>query len=75
LPLLYLVLPTNSGAEESSGWKLLSMAKPPMVAQFQKDFFPRSRWVVEDGWLQCLGNGAADIITDAQFDDFELEWE
>jgi Domain of Unknown Function (DUF1080) len=36
--------------------------------------------VVEDGWLHCLGKGGGskgggDIISDAEFNDFELQWE
>jgi len=41
---------------------------------------PVDNWVVEDGLLTCLGKtGGADIggdiVTDQEFDNFELEWE
>ena len=46
---------------------------------FKKQSFPDKGWVVEDGWLHCLGKGGnkggGDIITDAEFGDFDLEWD
>jgi hypothetical protein len=37
--------------------------------------FPSKAWVAEDGWLHCLGKAGGDIISDAEFNDFELQWE
>ena len=47
---------------------------------FKKQSFPNQGWVVADGWLHCLGKGGGnkgggEIISDAQFKDFELQWE
>ena len=42
---------------------------------FKKKSFPEKGWQVEDGWLHCLGKGGGDVISDGQFDDFELTWE
>ncbi len=46
---------------------------------FKKQTFPAQGWDVQDGWLHCLGKGGnkggGDIITDAEFGDFELEWD
>ena len=33
------------------------------------------RWRVHDGVLELLAAGGGDIVSEAQFDDFELEWE
>jgi hypothetical protein len=42
---------------------------------FKKTDFPAKGWVIEDGWLHCLGQKGGDIITDGEFDNFELEWD
>ncbi len=46
---------------------------------FKKETFPSQGWLIEDGWLHCLGKGGGkgggDIISDAEFGDFELEWD
>src|SRR5439155_18238105 len=41
----------------------------------RKESFPAQGWVVEDGWLHGLGKGDGDIITDGEFENFDLEWE
>ena len=65
-----------SGDEKAQGWKLLFDGSSTRGwRSFKKDSFPPNRWVVEDGWLHCLGKGGGEIISDAEFDDFELEWE
>src|ERR1039458_9785438 len=62
--------------EKSAGWKLLFDGKTTQGWRtFKKQTFPDKGWVVEDGWLHCLGKGGGDIITDAEFNDFELQWE
>jgi hypothetical protein len=62
--------------EKAAGWKLLFDGKTPEGWRtFKKQSFPGKGWVVEDGWLHCLGKGGGDIITDAEFDDFELQWD
>ena len=47
---------------------------------FKKQSFPNQGWVVADGWLHCLGKGGGnkgggEIVSDAEFNDFELQWE
>ena len=65
-----------SAREKAAGWKLLFDGKTTEGWRtFKKQSFPEKGWVVEDGWLHCLGKGGGDIITDAEFDDFELQWE
>ena len=62
--------------EKAAGWRLLFDGKTTHGwRSFKKPSFPDQGWRVEDGWLHCLGKGGGDIITDAQFDDFELQWE
>ncbi|MCX6925785.1 MAG: DUF1080 domain-containing protein [Verrucomicrobia bacterium] len=67
--------------EKSAGWGLLFDGKTTQGwRSFKKQSFPDKGWVVEDGWLRCLGKGGGnkgggDIITVAEFDDFELQWE
>ncbi len=62
--------------EKAAGWKLLFDGKTTEGWRtFKKESFPAKGWVVEDGWLHCLGNGGGDIISDAEFGDFELQWE
>ncbi len=65
-----------TAAEKRAGWKLLFDGQNTTGwRSFKKQTFPSQGWVVEGGWLHCLGKGGGDIITDAEFDDFELQWE
>ena len=62
--------------EKAGGWKLLFDGKSlEGWRSFKKDSAPSKGWVVEDGWLHCLGKGGGDILTEREFDDFELQWE
>jgi hypothetical protein len=67
--------------EKAAGWKLLFDGQSTQGWRcFRKQSFPDKGWVVEDGWLHCLGKGSGnkgggDIITDDEFGDFELQWE
>ncbi len=62
--------------EEAAGWKPLLDGKTTQGWRtFRKHSFPAQGWVVEDGWLHCLGKDGGDIISDAEFDDFEVQWE
>ncbi len=65
-----------TGEEKAAGWKLLFDGKTTEGWRtFKKQTFPAKGWVVEEGWLHCLGKGGGDIISDAEFGDFELQWE
>ncbi len=89
LPLVAALAPMLAAAqvnqltdpETAAGWKLLFDGKDTQGwRSFRQQSFPDKGWVVEAGWLHCLGKGGGDkgggdIITDAEFDDFELEWE
>jgi hypothetical protein len=62
--------------EESAGWQPLFDGKTTTGwRSFGKQSFPEKAWVVEDGWLHCLGKAVGDIITASEFSDFELQWE
>jgi hypothetical protein len=63
-------------SEKAAGWRFLFDGKSTQGwRSFKKQSFPAKGWVVEDGWLHCLGKGGGDIITGAQFNDFELQWD
>ena len=65
-----------SDAEKAAGWKLLFDGKSTQGwHSFKKQSFPEKGWVVEDGWLHCLGQHGGDIISDAEYDSFELRWD
>ena len=70
--------PANQLSEEerAAGWKLLFDGKTTQGWRtFKQQSFPDKGWVVEDGWLHCLGKGGGnkgggEIISDDQFNDF-----
>lgn len=62
--------------EKAEGWKLLFDGKTTRGWHtFKKETFPAKGWVVEDGWLHCLGQHGGDIVSDGEYDQFELSWE
>jgi hypothetical protein len=62
--------------EKAGGWTLLFDGSTTAGWQtFHTGHFPAKGWEVQDGWLHCLGKGGGDIVSDAQFDDFELQWD
>jgi len=62
--------------EKAAGWKLLFDGQTTHGWHtFKTQAFPSHGWEVADGWLHCLGNGGGDVISDAEFNDFELEWD
>ncbi len=62
--------------EKAAGWKLLFDGQTTHGwHSFKKDTFPAKGWVVEDGWLHCLGERGGDVVSEGQYDQFELEWE
>jgi hypothetical protein len=87
VPVLALFLIASTRASESTpnqltpqekaeGWKLLFDGKTTQGwHSFKKQTFPSHGWVVEDGWLHCLGERGGDLLSDGQYDQFEIEWE
>jgi glucose/arabinose dehydrogenase len=64
-----------SHAESQSGWKLIFDGKTMTGwRNFKKDSVSDG-WSIVDGALTRSGNGAGDIMTDAQYEDFELSIE
>jgi|ERR1043166_791179 hypothetical protein len=67
-----------SAAEKAAGWKLLFDGKTLTGWRpFKKSEPPKKGWEVEaDGSLHCLAKGnGGDIITDAVYNNFDLQWE
>ena len=70
--------PANQLTEEekSAGWTLLFDGTTTNGWHtFKKQTFPEKGWVLEDGWLHGQGKGGGDIISDGEFEDFELQWD
>jgi hypothetical protein len=63
--------------DKAGGWKLLFDGKTTQGwHNFKAKSVRTNAWVVEDGWMHCLGKeGGGDIISDAEFDNFDLQWE
>jgi hypothetical protein len=63
---------TLSEAEKAEGWELLFDGKSTdQWRAYQKETFPEGGWEVKDGEL-LVEKGGGDIITKAQFGNFEL---
>jgi hypothetical protein len=77
LPLVSASAPNQlQPSEKSAGWKLLFDGKTTHGWHtFKKTSFPEKGWVVEDGWLHCLGEHGGDILSDGAFDQFEIQWQ
>src|SRR5439155_12740159 len=84
LSLVAALAPVGAGAapnqltaeEKASGWQLLFDGQTTHGwHSFKKETFPAKGWIVEDGWLYGLGKGGGDILSDAAFEQFELQWE
>jgi hypothetical protein len=69
--------PSLSAEEKAQGWKLLFNGKDlEGWRSFKKKEGPKQGWVVDNGILiHKAKGGGRDIITDAEFNDFELTWE
>lgn len=72
----HIHLASAKPAGSTAKWKVLFDGKTTAGwRSFKKPDFPAKGWVIENGWLHCLGQKDGDIITDQEFGDFELEWE
>jgi|ERR1043166_7105747 hypothetical protein len=71
------VLATCAVEREKGDWRSLFDGKSTAGwRSYGESDFPKGGWVVEEGCLHLLPNGkGGDIITKAQFTDFELQWE
>src|SRR5882672_9876094 len=62
--------------EKAGGWKLLFDGNSTQGwHSFKKETFPAKGWDIQNGWLHGLGKGGGDIISDGEFEQFELQWE
>ena len=62
--------------EKAVGWKLLFDGRTTQGwHSFKKQSFPEKGWSVDDGWLHARGKGGGDLLSDKQFEQFELQWE
>jgi hypothetical protein len=65
-----------SAEEKASGWKLLFDGETPHGwHSFKRSTFPATGWVIEDGWLHCLGKDGGDVLSDGEYEQFDLRWE
>lgn len=66
-----------TAAQQAAGWRLLFDGQTTQGwRSFKKPTFPERGWSVADGCLVHTANGGGgDIITAAEFGDFELEFE
>jgi beta-glucosidase len=62
-----------TAGEKEDGWKLLFDGKSTKGWRNYQGKGVDSKWVVEDGALKLTEKGGGDIITDDQYDWFELE--
>src|SRR5579863_9583195 len=65
-----------SPEEKAAGWQLLFDGQTPQGwHSFKRNSFPAKGWLVEDGWFHCLGKDGGDVLSDGEYDQFELKWE
>jgi hypothetical protein len=64
-------------AEKAAGWRLLFDGKSLNGwRSYGKPIAPEHGWEVADGLLNCVAGGhGGDIITTAQFTDFDFQWD
>jgi hypothetical protein len=54
-----------SPAEKTDGWELLFDGQTSQGWHtFKRNSFPTTGWLVEDGWLHCLGTNGGDVLSD-----------
>jgi hypothetical protein len=82
LALTPLWAQTNTSPHPSTGERsraLFDGRTPAGWRGYKQQTFPTNGWVIEDGWLHCLGksakNGGGDIVTVKEYQDFDLQWE
>ena len=68
---------TLTADEQTSGWTLLFDGRTSAGwHSFKKTTFPAKGWVIEEGCLKHLDKGGGgDLISDGEFEEFDLTWE
>lgn len=65
-----------SKKEKLQGWKLLSKGENfEGWRGVNKNYFPEKGWIVKNNCILCTGENGGSIITDEQYENFELNWE
>jgi hypothetical protein len=65
-----------SPEEKAAGWTLLFDGQTTKGwHSFKRASFPAKGWAVEEGWLHCLGKDGGDVLSDGEYDQFDLQWE
>jgi hypothetical protein len=70
--------PSNqlSPEEKRQGWKLLFNGENSQGWHaFKRNSFPTNGWTVQDGWFECLGKSGTDIVSEDEYDQFDLQWD
>ena len=63
-------------AEQKDGWKLLFDGTTTQGwHSFKQSSFPTNDWAARDGWLECVGKQGIDLLSDGEYDQFDLEWD
>jgi hypothetical protein len=70
-------LNTLTASEEKAGWCLLFDGRTPQGWRgYGKTEFPKQGWAIEDGCLKKVARvQGGNLVTEAEFEDFELAWE
>jgi hypothetical protein len=68
---------TLTAKEKAAGWKLLFDGKTTKGWRaFKSGPVPADHWVAKEGSLECVGGKkVTDIVTEDEFDNFELVWD
>jgi len=78
ISLLVLQAAGSQAAESQAGsWKPLFDGKTTAGwREYRKSDFPKAGWVVGEGCLRLSDGGrGANLVTEAEYEDFEFEWE
>ncbi len=69
--------PALSADEAKAGWRLLFDGETTQGWRgYRKQEFPKQGWVIEAGCLKKVARvNGGDIVTETEFEDFELAWE
>jgi hypothetical protein len=65
-----------SAEQKAKGWTLLFDGRTPHGwHSFKKSTFPAKGWAIEDSWLHCFGKDGGDLLSDVEYDQFDLQWD
>ena len=76
--LLAAATPYNqlTDEEKAAGWRLLFDGKTTKGWHgFKQESLPGKTWEVEGEWLHCHGKPGDDILSEGEFEQFDLQWE